>query len=132
MINTTMPSMAAASSESINTSIADGTVDRSALTGTCVGMDTSAIPKSQTILDMRSPFGPRTSTLGTMPAAPVFPDAHLACLRHEEKAQDKANRRNGDRIDERIGETAGRLKCRREAAAPAVAAPGSLASTSTP
>ena len=48
-----------------------------------------------------------------MPAAPVFPDADVACLRHEEKAQDKANRRNGDRIDERKGETAGRLKGRR-------------------
>jgi hypothetical protein len=42
MINTTIAFMVAASSERINTSIADGTVDRTALTGICVGMDTSA------------------------------------------------------------------------------------------
>jgi hypothetical protein len=42
MINTMIAFIVAASSESINTSIADGTVDRTALTGICVGMDTSA------------------------------------------------------------------------------------------
>src|SRR5215831_16034863 len=47
MINKMIAFMVAASSESINTSIADGTVDRTALTGICVGMDTSAAsPKS--------------------------------------------------------------------------------------
>jgi hypothetical protein len=43
MINTMIAFMVAASSESINTSIANGTVDRTALTGICVGMDTSAV-----------------------------------------------------------------------------------------
>jgi hypothetical protein len=105
--------MAAASSENINTSIADSTVDRSALTGICVGMDTSAVSPIKNHFGHVEPVRAHTSTLGIMPDAPVFPDAHLTCLRHEEKAQDKANRRNGDRIDECIGETAGRLKGRR-------------------
>ena len=39
----------------------------------------------------------------------MFPDAHMASLRHQEQAQDQAHGGNGDRVDQRIGETSRRL-----------------------
>jgi hypothetical protein len=56
----------------------------------------------------------------------MFPDAHVAGLRHEDQAQDQAHGGDSDRVDQRISETAGRLKRRRgderhQAAAPAIA-----------
>jgi hypothetical protein len=56
----------------------------------------------------------------------MFPDAHFVRLGHEEEAQDQAHRRNRDRVDQCIGETAGRLirgrgDERDQAAAPAIA-----------
>ena len=39
----------------------------------------------------------------------MFPDAHMASPRHHEQAQDQAHSGNGDRVDQRIGETSRRL-----------------------
>jgi hypothetical protein len=67
--------VAAASSESINTSIADGTVDRSALTGICVGMDTSAASQITNHFRHAEPVrGPARQRLELCRMRPVFPD----------------------------------------------------------
>lgn len=64
------------------------------------------------IKNVRGLFRPRTKR-GLRSRAFMFPDAHLARLRHEEQAQYKANCGNSDWVDQRIGETAGCLIGRR-------------------
>src|SRR5690348_16934544 len=112
-------SIVAAKSESIKTAIASARYDRSTRTGICVGMDTSVASSTRKRLQFKSlPSG--VGALSGPPQTPlrscllfVCPDAHLAGLRHEEQAQDQAHRRDGDRVDQRIGKTTGRLIGRR-------------------
>src|SRR6516165_5234752 len=53
--------------------------------------------------------GPAWLCFGLCRLAFMFPNAHFAGLGHQEQAQDEAHRRNGDRVDQRISETARRL-----------------------
>src|SRR5579871_153761 len=147
MIITMAQSTAIASSESNNVSIAVGIDDRVALTGICVGMDTSVASTSgsspRALVQESAAVNPKFAREPALPehaepagsacnawdlcALPfMLPDAHLASLGHQEHAEDQTDRRNRDRVDQRVGKTARRLirGCRDErhqTAAPAVA-----------
>src|SRR5215471_14128803 len=107
MINTMIAFMVAASSESINTSITGGTVDRTALTGICVGMDTSAA----SLTNHFKHAGPirALQETRTMPTAPHVP--RCSCGESQASGMGSGSRRL----------IRGRGDERHQAAAPAIA-----------
>src|SRR5580704_8836960 len=77
----------------------------------------------------RGRTAPRPACVAKLPLCPYclrLPDFHLTSLRHQEQTKHEAYRRNSDRVDQSIAETASRLVRSRgdewhQSAAPAVA-----------